>query len=294
MLIDTHCHLYFDAFDADREAVLARMAAAGVDGALVIGIEPDSNASAAALARMYPQLRYSVGLHPTSEFHSRWFRGDIEAESTFSAEAYLSQWWDNEEWHGGVRPVAVGECGIDLYWDTNSLAAMRNVFLGQLFFCRERELPVIIHTREANAETRECLEAMPGVRGVLHCFNGSPELLDYALSREGWYVSFAGNLSYPKAEDLRRYAAQIPLERLLVETDAPFMPPQALRKLKPGQAADALGIPAPQYMGAGKVRCEPVHVKHTASLLAELRGMSLDELAPVLRANSETCFGTKW
>jgi TatD DNase family protein len=141
--------------------------------------------------------------------------------------------------------VAIGECGIDLHWDTNPLERQRAVFIAQLEYAATRKLPVIVHTREADAETRACLEAVPAARGVLHCFNGSELLLEFAL-RAGWYVSYAGNLTYPKAQELRETAQLVPLDRLLVETDAPFLAPQPVR---------------------GR-RCEPSHVVHTAQVLA--------------------------
>jgi len=255
-LVDTHCHLYFDRFDADRDAIIAAMAAAGVGGAVVVGIDDASNQRAAALAQKYPQLKYSAGLHPTDQFPTH-----------FSADGYLGRWFD-----GSVPPpVAIGECGIDLHWDTNPLERQRSVFIAQLEYAAARNLPVIVHTREADAETLECLRAVPAARGVLHCFNGSALLLQFALEC-GWYVSFAGNLTYPKAQELRDAALKVPLDRLLVETDAPFLAPQAVR----GQ------------------RAEPAHVVQTAAALALVRGLSLAELAAELYKNSSVCFGVNW
>ncbi|MDQ3024068.1 MAG: TatD family hydrolase [bacterium] len=258
MLIDSHNHLYFDSFDEDRAEVLQRMADSGVVGAVVIGIDPPSIFKAQQLALEHSQLVYSAGLHPTTPF------GEIcEVSGKFDAEAYFAPWFD-----ANTRPVAIGECGIDLHWDVNPLEAQRVVFREQLLFARERSLPVIIHTRDANAETLEVLESVDGTCGVLHCFNGSTELLDFALSREGWYISFAGNLTYPKATELHEAARLVPWERLLVETDAPFLAPQAVR---------------------GK-RCEPAHVVHTAKFLAELREVTCEELYAVLLQNARNCF----
>ena len=257
MLIDTHNHLYFDAFDVDRADVLQRMADAGVVGAVVIGIDPASIAKACALARAHPHLAYSAGLHPTTPF------GEVFAEH-FDAEAYFAPWFN-----GDVKPVAIGECGIDLHWDVNPLSPQRDVFRAQLDFAKARDLPVIIHTRDANRETLDVLVSVNDTRGVLHCFNGSEELLQFALAREGWYISFAGNLTYPKARELHEAAKRVPLEKLLVETDAPFLAPQAMR---------------------GK-RCEPAHVVHTAKFLAELRGEQEAELFTLLLANAQRLFG---
>ncbi len=255
-LVDTHCHLYFDRFDADCESVVSAMALAGVCGAVVVGIDDSSNYEAAALAREYPGLEYSAGLHPTSEFPRE-----------FSAAGYLDKWFDGAP----PEPVAIGECGIDLHWDKNPLNRQRAVFIAQLEYAADRGLPVIVHTREADRETRDCLRSVPAARGVLHCFNGSPLLLEFALDA-GWYVSFAGNLTFPKARELRDAAQRVPLDRLLVETDAPFLAPQPVR----GQ------------------RCEPAHVVHTASALAEIRGLDFDEMARLLFSNSCECFGVNW
>jgi TatD DNase family protein len=130
---------------------------------------------------------------------------------------------------------------------------------------------VIVHTREADQQTREVLEQVPGVRGLLHCFNGSPLLLDFALTHD-WYVSFAGNVTFPKAQALRDAARQVPLDQLLVETDAPFLAPQPVR---------------------GR-RCEPAHLIHTAHYLAQLRDLPEEEFEQILLANSQACFNTSW
>lgn len=265
MLIDTHCHLYLEAFNADRPAVLARMADAQVVGAVVIGLDPETNAKAQALAAAHDGLVYSAGLHPVSEFPS-----ELEARG-FNAEEHLSHWWTGE-----YQPVAVGECGIDLHWDTNTLERQQLVFDAQLRFARERNLPVIVHSREAASETRAALERVPGARGVLHCFDGDAGLLDFALADfavgGGWYVSFAGNLTHRRRDDLREAARRVPPERLLVETDAPYQTPRPHR----GQ------------------RNESAYVVHTAALLAELRGVREEELHALLFSNSRRCFGAHW
>lgn len=266
MLIDTHCHLYFEAFDADRAEVLARMAEAGVAGAVVIGLDNASTAQARALAAAHDELTYSAGLHPVSEFPP-----GLEAGGAFDAEQYLARWWES-----GPAPLAVGECGIDLHHDTNALDRQLEVFTAQLRFARQRNLPVVVHSREAATETRAALEQVPGARGVLHCFDGDAALLEFALAENArggaWYVSFAGNLTHKQRGDLREAAQAVPLERLLIETDAPFQTPRPHR----GQ------------------RNEPAYVIHTARLLAELRGIPETQLHNVLLDNSRACFGAEW
>jgi TatD DNase family protein len=270
MLIDTHNHLYFDQFDGDRDEALARMAAAGVQGAVVIGIDSDSWVKARDLAQQYPQLRYAVGLHPTSEFVCK--GGAMER---FIGEEFAILL------DGDPAPVAIGECGIDLHWRAgdprvtwavNPLEEQQLVFGLQLRFAAKADKPVIVHTRDADRETLACLEEVPGTRGVLHCYNGSRELLEFALAHEGWYVSFAGNVTYPKAAALHSAARDLPLSKLLVETDAPFVTPVPHR----GE------------------RNEPAYVRHTAEFIARLRGISLEELAEATTANAGRLFRTAW
>lgn len=253
MLVDTHCHLYFDSFDDDRGAVIARMAEAQVCAAVVIGIDPPTWQQARDLAAAHDNLWYSVGLHPTSGL-----------PPDFDAARALGPFFE-----GDNPAIAVGECGIDLHWDTNTLEAQQPVFRSQLEFARERDLPVIIHTRSANAQTLELLQAVPGTRGILHCFNGSTQLMAWALAQPQWYISFAGNVSFKKAVELHQAARQVPAGRLLVETDAPFIAPQAKR---------------------GR-RNEPAYVRHTFEALAALREEPAEELEETLLGNARRIYG---
>lgn len=262
MLIDSHCHLYFDKFDEDRDAVLERMQAAGVGLAVVIGIDHESNRKACKLAQNHPELVYSAGLHPTSEFPL-----EVRQGLAFDARGYLAECLDAD-----CPPVAIGECGIDLHWDTNPLVQQQAVFHSQLELAQELDLPVVVHSRSANQETMDVLEQVPGVNGILHCFNGSQELLRFALDAnlEGnrWYVSFAGNVTYKKATELHQAVCQVPSNRLLVETDAPFLAPQARR---------------------GK-RNEPAYVRYVMERMAELRNVEPTVLEAQLLANTRECF----
>jgi len=251
VLIDTHCHLYFAHFDDDRREVLERMHDASIAKAIVIGIDAKSNAQSYDLASTHDELLYTVGFHPASSI-----------PKPLDIEQLLSSWWQRP-----IPPVAIGECGLDLHHNDNPLSVQIEVFTTQLQYATEHNLPVVVHSRDADEETRKALQTVPQTRGVLHCFNGSQLLLEFALAN-GWYISFAGNVTYPKAVALREAATQVPPERLLVETDAPFLAPQPVR----GQ------------------RAEPAHIVHTAEVLAQLQDLTQAELAHVTTENAQRLF----
>lgn len=261
MLIDTHCHLYFDSFDDDRAEVLGRMHAAGVGGAVLPALDAETAAQARALCLEHLELRFAAGWHPGYAAPLEFMR-----EGIFDAAAWLAPWWEQ-----ALQPVAVGEIGLDGREGVNEMPVQIALFTAQLAFARERGVPVIVHLRDADDEMLAALEAVPGARGVFHCFGGNPAILGFAI-RHGWYISFAGNLTFPKAQALRDSAQQVPLELLLVETDAPFLAPQPVR---------------------GK-RCEPAYVVYTACELARQRGMPESDLHAVLTENASRCFGADW
>jgi TatD DNase family protein len=258
MLIDTHCHLYFESFDGDRSEVLARMAQAGVTGAILPAVDMQTALQARELCALHPQLRYAVGWHPGYEPSAQYMAG-----GRFDARAFLEPLCD-----ATPRPIAIGEIGLDGREGVNQMPLQLDMFSAQMAYARERDLPAIIHLRDAEPEMLAALEQAAGARGVFHCFGGSLAVLDYAV-RQRWFVSFAGNLTFPKAQALREAALHTPLELLLVETDAPFLAPQPVR---------------------GK-RCEPAHVVHTATFLAQLRGMDFDAMCALLTENAQHCFG---
>jgi TatD DNase family protein len=261
VLIDTHCHLYFDSFDTDRADVLGRMAAASVSGAVLPALDADTAAQARALCLAHPHLRYAAGWHPGYVAPLEYMR-----DGRFDAGAGLAQWWEH-----APLPVAVGEIGLDGREGVNPMPVQIALFTAQLAFARERGVPAIVHLRDADSEMLDVLETVPGTRGVFHCFGGNPAILDYAV-RHGWFISFAGNLTFPKAQALRDSAQQAPLELLMVETDSPFLAPQPVR---------------------GK-RCEPAYVIHTARELARLRGIPEIMLHQLLTDNASRCFGVVW
>jgi TatD DNase family protein len=245
-VIDTHAHL--DAC-ADRPSALIRRArAAGVDRIITIGTGIDSCREALELAERHEEVFAALGIDPHQAT-------DHEA----SRIGELRDLLDNE------RVVAVGETGLDYYRDGASRDRQRKLFDSQLAMASELGKPVVIHTREADRDTADALAGFTGTV-VMHCFS-SPGLLATVLER-GYYVSFAGNLTYPKANDLRSAAAQIPAERILAETDSPYLAPQARR-----------GRPN-----------EPANVVLTVAALAELRREDADELSARIDSNASAAF----
>jgi TatD DNase family protein len=252
-LIDSHAHLDFRQFDEDRDAVLHRAAAEGVARILNPGVDVAASRRALALAAAHPGVvSAAAGMHPMAS-------GGDSAE----ALAALAEVAENPE------IVAVGETGLDLFKKYHPLAEQRACFAGQLRLAAERGLPVIVHCRDAFAEALEVFrgEGFTRVRGVMHCFSGGWRDAEPFLEL-GMHIGIANNLTYPRSTALREAAARIPLDRLLVETDAPYLPPQKLR---------------------GR-RNEPAFVRHAAGLLAALRREPLAEIARATSRNTLALF----
>jgi TatD DNase family protein len=245
-VIDTHAHL--DAC-ADRPSALIRRArAAGVDRIVTVGTGIDSCRAALDLSERHEEVFAALGIDPHQAT-------DHEA----SRIGELRELLDHE------RVVAVGETGLDYYRDSSARDRQRKLFEAQLALASELGKPVVIHTREADRDTADALAGFEGTV-VMHCFS-SPGLLATVLER-GYYVSFAGNVTYPKANDLRSAAAQVPAERILAETDSPYLAPQARR-----------GRPN-----------EPANVVLTVAALAELRREDADELGARIDSNATAAF----
>jgi TatD DNase family protein len=244
-MIDTHAHL--DG-SLDAPAMLERARAAGVDRVITVGTTIDSCREALELAGSEPGVYAALGIHPHDA-------GGEEANRLGELRVLLAD----------ERAVAVGETGLDFYRDYAPRAAQRRLFEAELELARELQKPVVVHTRAADEATLDALQGFGGTV-VLHCFS-SPPLLDAALER-GYYVSFAGNVTYPKAGDLRQCAARVPADRILAETDSPYLSPQPVR---------------------GKPN-EPANVVHTVEVLADARGEDADELAARIGANATVAF----
>jgi TatD DNase family protein len=245
-VIDTHAHL--TALD-DAEEALERAAEAGVSRILTVGTNVDDCRAALELAGRHDGIFAILGIHPH------------EAGTTRTDDVAALR-----ELHAHPKAVAVGETGLDWFRDYAPRDDQRRLFAAELELAAELGKPVVIHTRAADDDTLAALADHAGTV-VLHCFS-SPHMLPTALER-GWYVSFAGNATYPKAVDLRLAATQVPAERILAETDSPYLAPQPVR---------------------GK-RNEPANVVHTLAALAHARGEEPAELERQIEENANTCFG---
>ena len=260
MFVDSHAHIDGEEFDADRDEVVARARAAGVRAILNVGTgDPHSGSleRAVEVAERYEGVYAAVGVHPH----------DARLWDEAAEQRLLNLV------RAGGRIVAWGEIGLDYYYDNSPREVQREVFARQLALARDAGLPVVIHSREADDDTVEILRdvwAGSGLGGVLHCFGGGPAMAQAALEI-GFYVSFAGNVTFKKAESLREVAREIPLERLLVETDCPFLAPVPLR---------------------GR-RNEPAFVVETARFLADLRGLEHEELGGITSENFSRLFGIR-
>jgi TatD DNase family protein len=254
-VIDSHTHLFL--CEGGEEELLAAAAEAGVERLLNIGLDEETNAGVVAAAERHPALYASVGRHPNDA------EGFDEAAAV--AIARLAA-------HEKVR--AIGETGLDFYRDTASPAAQRRAFAAQIEIAVELGLPIVIHARDAEGESAAVdeifatLDARAGDNPVvLHCFSAPQRVAD--AGERGWYCSFAGNVTYPRSEALREAAAQVPEDRILVETDAPFLSPQPVR---------------------GK-RNQPANVVETARLVAAVRGVGYEQLEATVAANARALFG---
>jgi TatD DNase family protein len=257
-VIDTHCHLNFDSYDPDREAVIQRAAEAGVTRILIPAVDLETSRESIALAEKFAGLYVAVGLHPNST-------ADFEM-GMLDEIAGLSQ-------HPKV--VAIGEIGLDYYWDKSPKHQQFQAFESQLALATRLERPVIIHNREASDDVMTILEtwvsglpdSLKARPGVLHSFSASAEIAERALTT-GFYLGFTGPITYKKADELRRVAASVPLDRILVETDGPFLTPEPFR---------------------GK-RNEPAYIPHIVDRLAALHRVSTETMAQATTTNAELVF----
>ena len=252
LIFDTHAH-YDDAqFDADREALLSAMPENGVGLILDPGCDPESSRAAIALAEQYPHIYAAVGYHP--ENCAPYTDADLDILRRLAQHP---------------KVVAIGEIGLDYYWEQNPPKEFQQaVFRAQLALARELDLPVIVHDRDAHADCLAIVKEFPEVRGVFHCYSGSVEMAR-ELWKLGWYLGLDGPVTYKNARRTVEVAAEVPLERLLLETDSPYMAPVPKR----GTRNDSRNI-----------RC-------IAEKIAEIRNMTADAIIRVSAENGRRLFG---
>ncbi len=247
-LVDSHCHLDFPELSSQADDVIARAAAAGVGHMLTIGTKITKFGGVLAMAERFNHVSCSVGIHP----HEAGVEPAMDVAKLTALAAH-------------PKVVAFGETGLDFYYEHSPRADQEKSFRVHLAAARENKLPVIVHTRDADSETAAILSeeiAKGAFTGVIHCFSSGAELAAKALEL-GFYISISGIVTFKKAEALREVVKTVPLDRLLVETDSPYLAPIPHR---------------------GKTN-EPAFVAHTAAVVAELKGISLDELATHTTAN---------
>jgi TatD DNase family protein len=258
MLIDTHCHLYDDAYDADRAAVIARALEAEVGCIVIPAVNLPTCALANALTQQFPSIYMAAGVHPVDT-------AQFDTSLLPDLEAYARR----------PKVVAIGEIGLDYHWDLSPKERQFAAIEAQLALAARLELPVILHNRESSEDLMAILRtwtatlppALQGRAGVLHSFSASQAVADEAVQL-GFYLGFTGPLTYKNADDLRAIAGRVPLDRLLVETDGPYLTPTPHR---------------------GK-RNEPAYVRLTADRLAALHGLDIDTFATHTTANAKRLF----
>lgn len=212
MYFDTHAHYDSERFQADRDAVLSALPAQGVELVIDPGCDEESSRAAIALAEQYPFLYAAVGWQP-QELKERYREGDLEVIRELAAHP---------------KVVAIGEIGLDYYWDTSYNELQQQVLRQQFQLARELELPVIFHDREAHGDSLDIVREFPDVRGVFHCFSGSVEMAEILL-KLGWYLGFDGPVTYKNSKKHRQVLERCPMDRILIETDSPYLAPEPVR-----------------------------------------------------------------
>ncbi len=250
-IFETHAHYGDQAFDEDREELLSSLPGLGVDRAICVGYDLPSSEKALEIAGRFPHIYAAAGFHP-------------ENLHEYSEEGVrrIAEMLKNN------KAVAIGEIGLDYHWKEMPPELQKKAFTRQLELARELELPVIIHAREATADTLEILQNFTDVRGVLHCFSGSAETAKI-LTGWGFYIGFTGVLTFKNARQPVEACAAVPIDRLLLETDCPYMAPVPWR---------------------GKRSCSPM-IQSTAERMAEIKGVSPQEMIDIAAQNARRLFG---
>jgi TatD DNase family protein len=253
MFIDTHCHLDFPEFDKDRDEVIRNAESQGIDYIINIGSSLEGSIRSLALASQYRQVYATIGIHP------------------HDADSFNANIQNNiKELAKREKVVAIGEIGLDYYRDFSHQENQRSLFMALVRLAKDLNLPVVIHCRQAQDDVLKILkEALP-LKAVVHCFSGDKNFLDECLAL-GFLVSFTCNITYKKAQNLRDLVKVIPLEKLLLETDAPFLPPEIQR---------------------GR-RNEPANVRYLAQEISRIKGVGIEEVAGITSDNAQKFFHIK-
>ena len=254
MFFDTHCHLDQDDFDAIRSDVVQRARAAGVEHIIAVGTTADSSGKCVALTTEFECVHAAVGIQPN-----------------YVAEARPDDWQVIVELAAQPGVVAIGETGLDRYWEYAPLDLQQDYFDRHMRLARDLDMPFIVHMRDCDLDILTMLRAEHDrgpLKGIMHSFTGDAEMAAECVAM-GMHISFAGMVTFKKSNDLRDCAATIPLERLLIETDAPYLSPEPRRSQRPN---------------------EPSLVVHTAECLAGVRGISVQEFAEITSANARSLF----
>lgn len=258
-MIDTHCHLNFDAFDANRDIIIDSAAKVGVTRIIIPAVDVETTQQALDLSQQYEGIFAAVGVHPNST-------ADFSDDTLAHIEKQSQQ----------PKVIAIGEIGLDYHWDKSPKAKQISSFEAQLELATKRELPVIIHNRDASEDVIRILEqwvkdlpeALKDRAGVLHSFSAPQEIAERALAI-GFYLGFTGPITFKKAEDLRNIARSVPLDKILVETDAPFLTPEPFRGKRPNK---------------------PEYIPHIVDRLAGLKTITTDEMASITTENAIRLF----
>lgn len=251
MLFDTHAHLDDEAFDQDREQILQKISSAGIQFLVNPGCTLSSSRKAAELAASHDFVYFAAGIHP-------------EELQDYSEDHMNSVF----ELSADPKCVAIGEIGLDYYWDSSHRAEQLDLFRRQLSYAFESRLPVIIHDRDAHGDCLETIRQYSGLRGVFHCYSGSEEMAQELL-KHGWYIGFDGPITYKNAKKARSVLEICPIDKILLETDSPYLPPVPER---------------------GK-RNDPSNLHYICRKVAEIKNLSEDEVAEITTANACRLFG---
>lgn len=253
MFIDSHAHLDDKRFDADRDVLIKSLKVNGIDIAVNIGADLETSINSVELSEKYNNIYAVVGIHPHSS--------DEMNEEVLNKIKKLAS---------NKKVVAIGEIGLDFYYDNSPREMQRDCFKEHLKLAKELNLPVVIHSRDASQETFDIItEAQDGtLRGVMHCFSGSAEMAKEYIDKLGFYISLGGPVTFKNARVVKEVAESVPLDKLLIETDCPYLTPEPYR---------------------GK-RNEPMYMKYTANEIAKLRGITVEELAEATSRNTRELF----